>query len=106
MNFLNQTPILVWVPAMKIIVIALVVTFIVLFILAIAKGSEILGGLALIFLLFSIFAAGIADSCGIPSGRYKYEVTLNEGYDVKQLQEDYDIIKQRGLIYEIEDKIR
>ena len=106
MNFLNQTPILVWVPAMKIVVIAMVVIFITLIILAIAKGSEILGGLALIFLLFSVFAAGIADSCGVPSGRYKYEVTLNEGYDVKQLQEDYDIIKQRGLIYEIEDKVK
>lgn len=106
MNFLNQTPITVWVPAMKVIVIAMIVTFIVLFILAIAKGSEVLGGLAVIFLLFSIFAAGIADSCEVPSGRYKYEVTLNEGYDVKQLQEDYNIIKQRGLIYEIEDKVR
>lgn len=105
MNFLNQTPIMVWLPAMKIIVIALVVVFVMLVILAIAKGSEILGGLAIIFLLFSVLATGIADSCGVPSGRYKYEVTLNEGYDVKQLQEDYDITGQRGLIYEIEDKI-
>ena len=104
MNFLNQTPITVWVPVMKIIVITLVVTFIVLVILALAKGSEVLGGLAIIFLMFSVFAAGIADASGVPSGKYKYEVTLNEGYDVKQLQENYNIIKQRGLIYEIEDK--
>ena len=106
MNFLNQTPITVWVPIMKIIVIALVVTFIVLIILAIAKGSEIIGGLAVIFLMFSVLAGGIADASGVPSGRYRYEVTLNEGYDVKQLQEDYNIIKQRGLIYEIEDKVK
>lgn len=104
MNFLNQTPITVWVPAMKIIVIALAVVFVMLVILAIVKGSEILGGLAIIFLFFSVFAIGIADSCRVSSGRYKYEVTLNEGYDVKQLQEDYNIINQRGLIYEIEDK--
>lgn len=106
MNFLNQTPITVWVPAMKVVVIALAVVFIMLVILAIAKGSEILGGLAIIFLMFSVFAAGVADDRRVPSGRYKYEVTLNEGYDVKQLQEDYDIINQRGLIYEIEDKVR
>ena len=106
MNFLNQTPITVWVPAMKIIVIALMVVFVILAILAITKGSEILGNLAIIFLIFFVFAAGMADVCGVPSGRYKYEVTLNEGYDVKQLQEDYNIIKQRGLIYEIEDKVR
>ena len=106
MNFLNQTPITVWLPAMKVVVIALAVVFIMLAILAIAKGSEILCGLAIVFLMFSLFAAGMADACGVPSGRYKYEVTLNEGYDVKQLQEDYNIIKQRGLIYEIEDKVR
>lgn len=106
MNFLNQTPITVWVPAMKVVVIALAVVFVMLVILAIAKGSELFGGLALIFLLLFVFAAGIADSCRVPSGRYKYEVTLNEGYDIKQLQEDYNIINQRGLIYEIEDKVR
>lgn len=49
MNFLNQTPITVWVPAMKIIVIALMVVFVMLVILAITKGSEILGGLAIVF---------------------------------------------------------
>lgn len=83
MNFLNQTPITVWVPAMKVVVIALAVVFIMLAILTITKGSEILGYLAIIFLMFSVFAAGMADVCGVPSGRYKYEVTLNEGYDVK-----------------------
>ena len=106
MNFLNQTPITVWLPAMKVVVIALAVVFVMLVILAIAKSSELLGGLAIIFLMFSVFAVGMADACRVPSGRYKYEVTLNEGYDVKQLQEDYDIINQRGLIYEIEDKVR
>ena len=106
MNFLNQTPITVWLPAMKVVVIALAVVFIMLAVLAMAKGSELLGGLAIVFLMVSLFAAGMADACGGPSGRYKYEVTLNEGYDVKQLQEDYNIIKQRGLIYEIEDKVR
>ena len=106
MNFLNQTPITVWLPAMKVVVIALAVVFIMLAILAIAKGSGSVCGLARVFLRVSLFAAGMADACGVPSGRYKYEVTLNEGYDVKQLQEDYNIIKQRGLIYEIEDKVR
>lgn len=39
-----------------------------------------------------------------PSGRYQYEVTIDESVNFKDLYEQYDIVKQRGEIYILEDK--
>ena len=104
MMFLNQTPILVWFPAFKIIVIAAAIIFIILGTIGVIKDSGVFGCLSIMFFILALFMAIIADASKIPSGRYKYEVILNEGYDIEQLQENYVVTGQRGLIYEIEDK--
>ena len=39
-----------------------------------------------------------------PSGRYKYEVVLNNGVSIADLTEKYEIIEQRGQVWFLEDK--
>lgn len=38
------------------------------------------------------------------TGRYKYEVFLQEGHDVEELTEKYVVKEQKGLIFVIEDR--
>lgn len=38
------------------------------------------------------------------TGRYKYEVFLEEGHDVEELKEKYIVKEQKGLIFVIEDR--
>lgn len=51
----------------------------------------------LIILMF-----GLADMVG--TGRYEYEVTIDESVDFIDIYENYDVIEQRGDIWVIEDK--
>lgn len=38
------------------------------------------------------------------TGRYRYEVTIDDNVAFKELYEKYDIIEQKGKIYVIEEK--
>lgn len=38
------------------------------------------------------------------TGRYKYEIFLEEGHDVEELTEKYVVKEQKGLIFVIEDR--
>ena len=40
----------------------------------------------------------------VESGRYRYEVTLSEDYDISELANCYKITDQRGKIWVIEEK--
>lgn len=51
-------------------------------------------------LLLLIF--GLCDSGG--TGRYEYEVTIDESVDFIDIYEKYDVIEQRGEIWVLEDK--
>lgn len=39
-----------------------------------------------------------------PTGRYKYEVTIDESVDFIDIYKNYDVIEQRGQIWVLEDK--
>ena len=39
-----------------------------------------------------------------PTGRYKYEVILDDNYSATELYENYKVVEQRGKIWIIEDK--
>ena len=38
------------------------------------------------------------------TGRYKYEVILDDDYPAAKLYDEYDVVEQRGKIWVIEDK--
>ena len=40
----------------------------------------------------------------IPTGRYKYHVTIDESVNLKEFYSQYNIVDQQGEIYIIEDK--
>ena len=40
----------------------------------------------------------------VPTGKYKYEVTIDENVSFTELNSKYNIIEQRGDIYVLEDK--
>lgn len=40
----------------------------------------------------------------VPTGRYRYEVTISDTANFKEIYEKYDIVEQRGDIYVLEEK--
>jgi hypothetical protein len=40
----------------------------------------------------------------VPTGRYKYEATIDKSVSFVELYEHYDIVEQRGEIYILKDK--
>lgn len=40
----------------------------------------------------------------INTGRYRYEVTIDDTVSFNELQEKYDVIEQNGKIWTLEDK--
>ena len=44
------------------------------------------------------------ESTKVETGRYKYEISLEEGHSVEELTEKYVVKKQNGLIFVIEDR--
>jgi len=59
----------------------------------------ILLSLALVFLFVGIFY--FIDGT---DGPINYGVTLSEGYSLEELQENYDILDQKGLLYIVQEK--
>lgn len=39
-----------------------------------------------------------------PSGRYRYEVTIDESVSIQYIYDNYDVVEQRGDIWVLEDK--
>ena len=61
----------------------------------------------LIFALSILSCLGmvVAGECTkVESGRYRYEVTLSEDYDISELANCYKVTEQRGKIWVIEEK--
>lgn len=59
-----------------------------------------------IFLVVSLisFRIGIQYLGTVPTGKYKYEVTIDKDVSFTELNSKYNIIEQRGDIYVLEDK--
>ena len=56
------------------------------------------------FVIFLVGTGFIMDINEYKTGRYKYEVILDDDYPVIDLYDKYNIIEQRGEIWVIEDK--
>lgn len=60
------------------------------------------------FILGSLVVIGLIKLFNIPmiepSGRYRYECTIDESVSMTEVYERYDIIEQRGDIWVLEDK--
>lgn len=57
----------------------------------------------LIALAYAIIMVGVFSNSE-PTGRYKYEATIDETVNFTELYERYDVVDQRGQIYILEDK--
>lgn len=63
----------------------------------------IIGCILLVISLIS-FRIGIQYLGTVPTGKYKYEVTIDKDVSFTELNSKYNIIEQRGNIYILEDK--
>lgn len=61
------------------------------------------GGILLILALVFLFI-GIFYFVDGTTGPIKYGVTLSEGYTLEELQENYNILDQKGLLYIVKEK--
>ena len=50
---------------------------------------------------FCVVSKDVVES---PSGRYRYESTIDESVSAEQLYDKYDVIERRGEIWVLEDK--
>ena len=56
------------------------------------------------FLCGTICLIGFGGAEAVPSGRYRYEATISETANFKDISDNYNIIEQRGDIYVLEEK--
>lgn len=106
-TILNQVEIMeppVWVCVVGLLsIILLVVTFAIM----LAARNEVVGIVSAIIALLSLASAILF--CGIldleePTGRYKYEVLIEDESIFKDIYDTYEIVEQRGDIWVLEDK--
>lgn len=64
----------------------------------------VIGTIFSILALFSGFVVLAAASESKPTGRYQYEVTIDESVLFDDVFENYDIIEQKGKLWILEDK--
>lgn len=53
-------------------------------------------------LLFLMFGPAVISD--VPTGRYRYEVTIDESVSFNDIYERYEIVEQRGDIWVLEEK--
>lgn len=57
---------------------------------------------AIACLLFLMFGPAVISD--VPTGRYRYEVTIDESVSFNDIYERYEIVEQRGDIWVLEEK--
>lgn len=68
-------------------------------------AAGILAGLALgLFCCIPTLLIGKGCTKEVPTGRYRYEVTISDTANFKEIYEKYDVVEQRGDIYVLEEK--
>lgn len=104
---LNQVEIMepqVWVCVAGLLsVILLVVTLVIMLSTRNEVVSTVFAIMALLSLVSSVLFCGILD-LEEPTGRYRYEVLIEDESVFKDIYDTYDIIEQRGDIWVLEDK--
>ena len=79
-------------------------------IVLLANGFNYNCGPMFVFGLFAcdisacLIISALVNTNKIPTGRYRYEVTIDDSVSFLDLQEKYDVIEQNGKIWTLEDK--
>lgn len=112
MTILNQYEILesttpIW---WSIIEIVLIISFVIAFIASISTiNASTVKPLILIFVAFvtiiwSFIVYPIVHKEDVPTGRYQYECTIDDGASFTDIMDNYIVVEQRGDIWVLEDK--
>lgn len=110
-HFLNTEEILAppeWTTTVGLVCIAFTVIFLVLTIGNYTDGHKIpatvFGILCILSVMSGIGTTFINECVEKPTGRYRYEVTLDDSVTFEYIYDHYKIIEQRGDIWVLEDK--
>ena len=107
MTILTQHPIVeyqgqVWV---VLAAIAFILTISFLIVALVCNSFESFGYfIVFLIMLFIFIIIGKVHYKQVETGRYEYQVLLDETVDINELASHYDIIGQDGLIWTIQDK--
>ena len=112
-HILNQTEIMST-PSMwkTLVIIAIITSILSLIFIAICEEYEWdiarLGGITILILSTICFLIGfVVSMCTINTihtGRYRYEVTVDDDITFDEIMDKYDVVEQRGEIWVLEDK--
>lgn len=108
-NVLNATQIMgdpLW--AVFLIIFSILSLYILIYLLFVSLQTEklmpaIIGCILFVIGLISL-KIGTQYLGSVPTGKYKYEVTIDKDVSFTELNSKYNIIEQRGDIYVLEDK--
>ncbi len=104
MTILNQTEIMqtsLWALIALIFFIVLGLTLVIIGFIA-NKEKIIL--ISLPVFLLAIFTYTLGCAYEVPTGRYRYECTIDSKTSISEIYENYKIIEQRGDLWILEDK--
>ena len=66
--------------------------------------SVVAGVMAILCILGIFILIIISDEIQEPTGRYKYEVIIDDTVSITELYEKYEVVEQRGEIWVLKDK--
>ena len=107
-NILNQTEIMEYTCEQNIFYSVLVIVLFIsaiLFVIGLVgsfKWPGIIGGI--LFLITSIIIGTVNVEKSKNTGRYKYEVTIDDDVPFTEIYKKYDVVKQKGDIWVLKDK--
>ena len=107
MTILTQHPIVEYQGQVWVVLAAIAFTLTVSFLITalICRSTEFLGLCVIFLFALSVFCViGKVHYKEVETGRYEYQVLLDETCDINELASHYDIIGQDGLIWTIQDK--
>ena len=109
MTILNQTPIIQMAPNWEFTITLIIITAVVVFLGFLITGfflnfdaSFPLGIIAIGLLITALILYVIAPS--VETGRYEYEVIIDEQTPLVEIYDKYEVIERRGDIWELKDK--
>ena len=108
-DILNKTEIMTS-PSWGLIFVVVGGLLIVIGLVLLANGANDGCGPMFVFGLFAcvlsacLIISALVNTNKIPTGRYRYEVTIDDSVSFLDLQEKYDVIEQNGKIWTLEDK--
>lgn len=110
-EILNQTEIttkLEWISIAGIISFILMFVFIVLTVITVAQCDNnlwvVMYLLAFFSLFISVYFIALDKKTNVPTGKYEYQVTINNSVSMTEFYEKYEIVEVEGKIYTIREK--